>query len=187
MVAVFYKLKNKTRKLMACSNLTAGFVNDCSDSNGGIEKIFIANGPVESITESAGVITAITVGGSPLVPADFFVFETPRQTSSITETITPSLENGTVTYDQALSMVFNKMSATKRNQLLLMAEATNMVVVAKDNNGKYFSIGIERGAYMTAGTSVSGVAYSDRSGYEITISGMEKAPMYEVTGTIVEA
>jgi hypothetical protein len=171
---------------MACSNLTAGFVNDCNDGQGGIEKIFIANGPVDSITETAGLITAITVGGSALVPADFFVFETPRQTSSITETITPSQENGTVTYDQALSMVFNRMSATKRNQILLMAEATNMIAVAKDANGNYWSIGIERGAYMTAGTSVSGVAYADRNGYEITISGMESQPMFQVTGSIVE-
>ena len=171
---------------MACSNLTAGFVNDCNDSQGGIEKIFLANGPVESITETAGLITAITVGGSALVPADFFVFETPRQTSSITETITPSQENGTVTYQQDLAMIFNKMSAEKRNQILLMMEATTMVAVAKDSNGKYWSIGIERGAYMTAGTSVSGVAYADRNGYELTISGLEKAPMYEVTGTIVE-
>jgi len=171
---------------MACSNLTAGFVNDCNDGQGGIEKIFIANGPVDAITETAGVITAITVGGSALVPADFFVFDTPRQTSSLTETITPSQENGTVTYQQDLAMVFNKMSAAKRNQILLMADATNMCVVAKDNNGKYWSIGIERGAYMTAGTAVSGVAYADRNGYEITISGMEAAPIYEVTASIVE-
>lgn len=172
---------------MACSNLTAGFTLDCNDSQGGIEKIFIANGPVSSITEAAGVITAINVGGSPLVPADFYVFETPRQTSSLTETITPTQENGTVTYDQQLTMVFNKLSASKRNQLLLMAEATSMVVVAKDANGLYWSIGIERGAYMTSGTSVSGVAYADRSGYELVVGGMEKAPMYAVTGTIVEA
>ena len=123
---------------MACSNLTAGFTLDCNDAQGGIEKLFIANGPVESITEAAGVITAITVGGNALAPASFFVFETPRQTSSLTETITPSQENGTVTYDQQLTMIFNKMSATKRNQILLMAEATNMVCVAKDNDGKYW-------------------------------------------------
>ena len=171
---------------MACSNLTAGFTLDCNDSNGGIEKIFIANGPVEAITESAGVVTAITVGGSPLAPVDFFEFEVPRQTSSITETHTVSQENGTLFYDQALSMVFNKMEATKRNQLLLMGQATNMVVVAKDNNGKYWSIGLERGAYMTSGTSVSGTAYGDRNGYEVTISGTELSPMYEVTSTIVE-
>ena len=172
---------------MACSNLTAGFTLDCNDAQGGIEKLFIANGAVDSITEAAGIITAITVSGSALVPADFFVFETPRQTSSLTETITPSQENGTVTYAQDLTMIFNRMSATKRNQILLMAEATNMVVVAKDNDGKYWSVGVERGAYMTSGSAVSGVAYADRNGYEIIVSGNEKSPMYEVTSTICEA
>jgi len=172
---------------MACSNLTAGFTLDCNDANGGIEKIFIANGPVESITETAGLVSAITVGGSALAPADFFEFEVPRQTSSLTETATISQENGTVFYDQAITMVFNKMEATKRNQLLLMAEATSMVVVAKDNNGKYFSIGLERGAYTSAATATSGTAYGDRNGYEITISGLEAAPSYEVDGAIVEA
>lgn len=172
---------------MACSNLTGGFTLDCNDANGGIDKIFIANGPVESITETAGTITAITVGGSALVPADFFEFEVPRQTSSFTETINVSQENGTVFYDQALTMVFNKMEATKRDQILLMAQATNMVVVFKDNTGKYFSVGVERGAYMTAGTAVSGTAYADRNGYEITVSGAEASPSFEVTGSIVEA
>jgi hypothetical protein len=171
---------------MACSNLTAGFTLDCNDSNGGIDKIFIANGAVEAITASAGVVTAITVGGSALTPSDFFAFEVPRQTSSFTETINVSQENGTVFYDQALTMVFNKMEATKRNQILLMAEATSMVVVFKDNNGKYFSVGLEKGAFMSAGSAASGTAYGDRSGYEITISGTESAPSYEVTGTIVE-
>lgn len=171
---------------MSC-NITAGFTLDCNDSNGGIEKIFIANGPVESIAETSGTITAITVGGSALTPSDFFEFEVPRQTSSFTETINVSNENGTVFYDQALTMIFNKMEASKRDQILLLSQNNEMVVVFKDNNGKYFSVGVERGAYMTAGTSVSGVAYGDRNGYELTISGMEEQPSFEVTGSIVEA
>ena len=69
---------------MAC-DITQGFALDCNDSNGGIETIFIANGPVESITETAGLISAITVGGSALTPSDFFEFAVPRQTSSFTE------------------------------------------------------------------------------------------------------
>ena len=103
---------------MACSNLTAGFTLDCNDSNGGIDKIFIANGPVQSITQSSGTISAITVGGAALVPGDFFDFDVPRQTSSFTETINVSQENGTVYYDQALTMIFNKMEAAKRDQIL---------------------------------------------------------------------
>lgn len=172
---------------MACSNLTAGFTLDCNDGQGGIKKIYIANGPVQSISQTAGVVSAITVGGSALVPADFFVFETPRQTSSLTETITASQENGTVTYQQSLTMLFNKMEAAKRNQILLMAEANSMVVIAEDNNGKFFSIGLERGAYFTSGTAVSGTAYADRNGYELTIEGMEAAPMFEVQSSIVVA
>ena len=172
---------------MACSNLTAGFTLDCNDSNGGIDKIFISNGPVDSITETNGTITAITVAGSALTPSDFFDFEVPRQTSSFTETINVSQENGTVYYDQALTMIFNKMEATKRDQILLMAQATDMVVVFKDNNAKYFSVGVERGAFMTAGSSTSGSLYRDRNGYELTISGMEEKPSFEVTGSIVEA
>jgi hypothetical protein len=171
---------------MSCSNLINGILGACNDSQGGIEAFFIANGPVSSIVEANGVVTAINVGGSPLTANDFFKFEVPRQTGSLTETTTPSQENGTVTYEQSVTMVFNKLEAAKRNAFLLMAEATSMVVVAKDNNGKYWSIGLERGAYMTTGTATSGVAYADRSGYEITLSGMEKAPIYEVTGSIVE-
>ena len=172
---------------MSCSALTAGFLDLCNDGTGGIEKIFIANGPVESITESAGNITAITVGGSALAPSDFFVFETPRQSSSITETTTVSQENGTLFFDQQLTMIFNKMEAAKRDQLLLMAQATTMVVVCKDGNGKYWSIGVEKGAFMVSGSATSGVAYGDRNGYEIVLGGLEPSPMYTVTSTIVEA
>lgn len=172
---------------MSCSALTAGFLDLCNDGTAGIEKIFIGNGPVESITESAGLITAITVGGSAMTPSDFFEFQTPRQSSSITETTTVSQENGTLFFDQQLTCIFNKMEAAKRDQLLLMAQATTMVVVAKDGNGAYWSIGIEKGAFMVSGSATSGVAYGDRNGYEIVIGGLEASPMFAVTGSIVEA
>jgi len=172
---------------MSCSALTAGFLDLCNDSTGGIEKIFIANGPVESITETAGNITAITVSGSALTPSDFFVFETPRQQSVVNENVTVSQENGTLFFDQQLTMVFNKMEASKRDQLLLMAQATTMVVVAKDGNGTYWSIGVEKGAFLISATATSGTAYGDRNGYEIVIGGLEANPMFTVTSTIVEA
>lgn len=172
---------------MACSNLTSGILDLCNSGFSGVEKVFLANGPVQSITETAGTVSAITVGGSALAPADFFVFDVPRQTSTINETITATQENGTVTYQQDITMIFNQMEASKRNEILLMAQATTMVAVVKDNNARYWSIGLELGAYLTAGTATSGTAYSDRNGYEITISGLESKPMFEVDGNIVEA
>ena len=172
---------------MSCSAITAGVLDLCNSSTGGIEKIFIGNGPVQSITESAGNISAITVGGSAMTPSDFFVFETPRQVSSLTETTTVSQENGTLFFDQKLTMVFNKMEAAKRDQLLLMAQATTMVVVAKDGNGNYWSVGVEKGAFLVSGSATSGTAYGDRNGYEIVIGGLEASPIFTVDSSIVEA
>ena len=79
-----------------------------------------------------------------------------------------------------------KMEAAKRNQILLMAQNEDLIVVAKDGNNKYWSIGITRGASLTAGSLTSGTAYGDRNGGELTLTGLEPAPMFEVTGTIVE-
>jgi len=172
---------------MACSNITSGVLNGCSSNQGGLDAIFIANGPVESITEAAGVVSAITVGGSPLVPADFFKFEVPRTTSSISETATGDVTAGTVTYAQTALIVLNQMQASTRDQLKLIFQATNLVVVAKDNNGRFFSVGLLRGAYGETATSTSGTAYADRNGYEISISGIEKDPMFEIDSAIVEA
>ena len=172
---------------MACSAITAGVINGCSTNQGGLDAVFIANGGVTSFAETAGTITAITVGGSALTPSDFFKFEVPRQTSSITETVTGDISQGTVTYAQVANIILNQMQASTRDQLQLLFEATNLVVVAKDNNGRFFSIGISRGAYGTTSANTSGVAYQDRNGYDITIEGMEPAPMFEVTSTIVEA
>ena len=172
---------------MACSNISAGVIQDCNTNQGGIDVIYISNGPVQSITETAGNVTAITVGGAQLTPSDFFKFETPRQTSSINSTITVSQENGTCTFDQQLTMIFNKMNVGMRNQLLLLAEATNLVIVAKDNNGVAWSLGLERGGYMISGTATSGVAYQDANQMSIIVGGMEAHPMYTVDLSIIEA
>lgn len=169
---------------MSC-NLTAGWVVGCSDSNGGIQEVLIANGKVEEFTATAGVVSEIVVGGDPLEPSDFLTFEVPKQTSTFEEEIEASTENGTVMYTQNLTLVFNKLEAAKRNQILLMAQNEDLIVIVKDNNGKYWTVGLERGATLTAGTLSTGTAYSDRNGGELTISGMEKLPSFEVNSSIV--
>ena len=171
---------------MACSNLTSGLTLDCHEGVGGIEVVYIANGPVESFVETDGVVSSIVVGGAALLPADFFKFEIPRQTASFTETINVSIENGTLFYNQDLTVIFNKMEATKRNQILLMAKSNSMIVIFKDNRGVYFTVGLKNGAFMSAGTATSGAAFADRSGYELTLSGIEIAPAFEVDPEIIE-
>jgi hypothetical protein len=170
---------------MAC-NLTSGWLIDCKSGVGGVEKVFIANGPVSGYTASEGVVTEITVDDVALNSSDFFKFEVPKQTSSLTESVEASVENGTVVYNQALTLIFNKMEASKRNQILLMAANENLIVIVKDNNLKYWSVGLTRGANLTGAELTTGTAYSDRNGGTLTLTGIESAPMFEVDGDIVE-
>ena len=172
---------------MSCSAINNDVLNGCSNGQGGLEAIFIANGKVDSITETGGVVSAITVNGAALTPSDFFKFETPRQTSSISETATGDPSLGTVIYEQTALVILNQLQANTRDQLQLMFQATNMVVIAKTNQGDLISIGLERGAYGSSATTTSGTNFSDRAGYEITITGIEKSPMFFVDSAIVEA
>lgn len=170
---------------MSC-NLTAGWAIDCKDSQGGVDMVYIANGKVSGYTASAGVVSEILVGGVALTGADFFSFAVPKQTSTLEEEIEASTENGTVLYTQTLTLVFNKMEASKRNQILLMAQNENLVPIVRDGNGKLWVIGLERGATLTGGTNTTGTAYTDRNGGELTLTGYEKIPMFEVNPSILE-
>lgn len=165
---------------MSC-NITAGFSLDCRDSQGGVEYIYIGNTASTGFTASNGVITAITG----LTASSWFKFEVPKQTSSFTETITVSEENGTVFYDQQVSVVFTKLSAEKRNQIALLAKNRKLVVVVKDGNGTFWSVGIGRGAHLLSGTSQTGTAYGDLNGYSLVIQGLEKDPSYAVSASVV--
>lgn len=166
---------------MSC-NITSGFSLDCRDSQGGLEYIYIANGnPSDGFTASGGTVSSW--GG--LTASSWFKFEVPKQTSFFTEEITVSEENGTVFYDQQVSVVFPKLTAEKRNQIALLAKNRKLAVVVKDGNGNFFSIGIGRGAHMLSGNAATGTAYGDLNGYTIVIQGLEKDPSYAVAPAVV--
>jgi len=173
---------------MSCSNLTAGIALDCFDNTGGVFKVYIANGPVESFTVSgANKVDSMVINSVGVVDTDWFVFELPKQVASFTETVNVSQETGTIFYDQQLTLIFNKMTTAKRDQLRLMAEANAMVVAFEDLNGRYWLLGLERGAFVNTGTTETGTAYGDRNGYTITLQGLETKPVYEIDPTVVGA
>jgi len=176
--------------LSACA-ITSNIPLDCRDNVGGIEYVFVANadGAVtyDLVSGSTCEIDAIYVGGVALTTGSFYKFEVPKQSSSYTETVNVSQENGTVWYQQDVALVFNKLQCNTRNQLLLLAQNTKLLVVVKDNNGRYWSCGLEKGAEMSAGSNGTGQAYGDRNGYTLTISGYESNPMFEIDSTVVEA
>lgn len=164
---------------MSC-NLAAGITFGCRDNAGGVSKVWITDYEnVTGITQNTGsTITAISGTGT------WYSFDLIRTTSEMTETINASLENGTVFYTQEITMFFAKLEQYKRNILKTLAQSFRLAVVFEDNNGAYFLLGQEYGMFVSAGSSVTGLALGDRQGYNLTLQALEQEPMNELGGTL---
>jgi len=165
---------------MACA-LTQGYTLDCRDSLGGIKAAwFISHANVTAVTEASGVVTAITKAAGKV----FYKYHLVRNTSSVTENITASVENGTVFYAQELSIILNKLQANTRNEILLLAQ-NSLMAVFQDANDKYWLLGRVNGIDLTGGNGASGTTQGDRSGYTLTFSGGEKELAPEVASNVI--
>jgi len=170
---------------MSCS-ITSGITLGCKDSQGGIEYLYIADLPsYDTITTDVdGLVESLDASGTPTT-ITWYKYEVPKQSSSFTETINADNTAQTVFYQQDALMVFTKMEAAKRDQIKLLAQNPKLLVVVKDGNGKFWSVGITRGAELSAGTVSTGTAYGDRNGGEITLTGLEPDPSYECAASFV--
>lgn len=165
---------------MSCA-LTQGYTLSCKDSVGGIKAVwFIEWNNVASVTEASGIVSAITKSAGKV----FYKYQLVKNTGSLTETITASVENGTVFYAQELSIVLNKLQANTRNEILLLAK-NNLMAVVEDANSKYWLLGKLHGIDITGGSAATGTAQGDRSGYTLTFTGGEPALAPEVSSGII--
>ncbi len=165
---------------MACA-LTSNYTLDCRDSIGGLVEIyFIEEGNVESITEASGVVTAITKASGKV----FRKYEQDQDTAFFVENLNSNVQNGSLFYQQELTIVCNKMQTATRNELLLLNK-NRLIAVAKDANGAYWLLGKTRFLHATAGNSGSGTASGDRNGYTFTYTALEPSLAPSVDSTII--
>lgn len=171
---------------MSCA-LTQGYTLGCRDGVGGIKEIRVASyNPTGSFaTNGSGTVTAFTGYASGTAGSNaFYRYELTKNTSMLSEALTSSLENGTIFYDQQATFVINKLQVQVRNQLMFMARSRVLAIVTDYNNQSYL-IGAENGADLSASTADTGTAFGDRNGYSTTIQGLERFPMYAVSGSIL--
>lgn len=160
--------------------VTSNLCKSCRDNVGGIKAAYIVAGCVTGTTVDADgkILTVGATGGT------VYTFQVEKNTSSFIETITPSLENGTLFYQQDLTLVFFKLSQAKRNQIRLLAQNTDLKVFVETNDGSIFYLGEDFGMYLSAGTGESGTTFGDRNGYSITLQGLEKDPARELANSL---
>ena len=174
---------------MACTALTRGRTLNCNRISGGITAVYFA--VLDQITSITYDATAAPNGVREIDDIDMgansiYKYSLPLGTSSLTDTIVGSRENGTVYYTPTLNLVYNKLSKEDQQEIKLMA-STKTVVFAELNqqlpNGHnvIVALGPVNGMELNAGTIDSGAAWGDRNGYTLTFDGMETDPFAMIT------
>ena len=162
---------------MAC-DLTKGRALPCRESVGGIKAVYFVDfgdlGTISLTSNTDDTISDMT--GT----FDAFKYEL-KGNSSVEQTINASRENGTVFFDQAVSLTLPQLSKEDNNELKLMAYGRPHIVV-EDYNGNAYLVGREHGADVTGGTIVSGGAMGDLSGYTLTFNAMERTVANFIAG-----
>ena len=168
---------------MASENLSLGRLKPCKDSVGGIKSVYFINyGGIDGIVYNAtdgDVIDTIGTGVSCYKYDVHF-------SSSLTQNIQASTENGTVAFEQVLELSMPKLSKEDNKEIKLIAYGHPNIVV-EDQNGSFFVCGLINGMEVTGGTIVTGLAMGDMSGYTLTLTGTEKIPANFLDTTLVAA
>jgi hypothetical protein len=154
---------------MACSLTINGRAFPCKDKIGGIKRVWIKQFDASdwgSIT--AGVLAAASA-------ISVFGFELTKNSGSFQQTVTASVENGTVFYSQVLELSMPNLVAADNVEIADLLK-NRLCVIVQDNNDNYFVMGHTTGAEATGGTVGTGTAKGDLNGYQIQLTAEEVIP-----------
>ena len=168
---------------MACENLSLGRLKPCKDTVGGIKNIyFVDYGDFTGIVYNATDTDVIDD-----LAASFSAYKYEVHfSSSFTQNIQSSVENGTTAFEQVLEVTLPKLTKEDHKELKLISFGHPHVIV-EDQNGSFFVAGLLNGMSVTGGTIVTGLNMGDLSGYTLTLTGMEKVPANFLDTNIVDA
>ena len=165
---------------MACA-LTSSYTLDCRDNVGGIKTVYMTElANISSITSASGVITAISMVATKV----FRTYQLEKETGEYNEAITTNDVNGTLYYDQNVTLPIRKLSATLSSEIKLIAQ-NRLAMIVLDRNGKYFLVGETNGAELQTSTASAGKAMGDYNGYTLIFKGKEESFAKEVSSGII--
>ena len=165
---------------MACE-MTGGY-NDrtCTNGKGGIKSVllFPVSNIVTPITMSGNQITAMTVTG------ETFLYKLKSNLSSYTAPIKVNKDNGTLWYEQTLTMILASDTKELRAELHLLAQNEVCALIEKAD-GTIVALGLEEGLQVNdAAEYTSGVVKSDRNGHTIVLAGLENNEVPDVSALL---
>ena len=123
-------------------------------------------------------IDTIDFGGNTI-----YRYTVPRGSTTINESITGSVENGTLFYTPTVNMVLNRLTQQDQQEIKLLGQTQvrifaqlNAQVSSTNTNDVIVFLGVHNGMSLNAGSADSGAAFGDRNGYTLTFDGLESRP-----------
>jgi hypothetical protein len=166
---------------MSCE-MTSGY-NDrtCTNGKGGIKSVLLfplgaVSGAIVSPTTNE--LTAITVTG------ETFLYKLKSNLSSYTAPVKVDKNNGTLWYEQSLSMILASDTKELRSEIHLLAQ-NEVVCLVENADGTIVALGLGEGLQVAdANEYTSGVLKSDRRGHTIVLNGMENDEVPDVASGV---
>ena len=151
---------------MAC-DLTAGRLEPCKDSNGGLRAIYFIN-------YESGLYDNATIVDDEIQdlasPVNCYKYEL-KGANSFDEANENSRENGSSFWTGTGTFVFKKQDLATQAELKLLSYGRPQIIL-EDYNGNFRLAGIKNGCDCVVNTA-SGSAMGDLNGYNITSTSQE--------------
>lgn len=173
------------------ADITRGRRTQDKDNVGGLRAAYFAIldeasgsglGTVESASNSDEITALLNGGGATGETLTLFKYDL-QGTSTLEETENNSRDNGTVFYEQVLTLSLKKKSVNDNDDLYRLATSRWHIIV-EDKNGNFNLVGREYGAEKSGSIS-SGAGMGDLSGYSFVFTAMEKRPANFVNSSAI--
>ena len=164
---------------MSC-NMTQGY-NDrtCTNGKGGIKSVMLF--PLGNVTGSNitdNEIDSLTVSG------EVFLYKLKSNLSSYTAPIRVNKGNGTLWYEQTLTMILASDTKELRSEIHLLGQ-NEVVAIVEKADGTYVALGFGEGLQIAEASAYgSGVLKSDRLGHDIIMGGLENDAVPDVDAAV---
>jgi len=160
--------------------MIAGY-NDrtCTNGKGGIKSVLLFPlGAMSGVTVLNNEVTALTVSG------EVFLYKLKSNLSSYTAPIKVDKNNGTLFYEQSLSMIIASDNKELRSEIHLLAQ-NEVVCLVENADGTIVALGFGEGLQIAdANEYTSGVLKGDRRGHVIVLNGMENDEVPDVASGV---
>lgn len=174
--------------MAGCCETYTTILRDCESNIGGVRRIF-ANCHDRVIKPTVNDSHMIATIVTPEAPEDWKEFEFNQETVSATTTLTKDQQTGSLYYETLLVAVFPKQDTPKRLNLIAL-EVSDNDIIYEDNNGHYWYMGfdnaIDNSVTVSEGDSVTGTAFGDLNGYNVTFRWVSKTRPYELSDAAID-